>query len=396
MMYQTDDRGVYRLYGLFPGHYKVSAGEQPANGGNFMSAGYFPKTFYPDATDFAKAAIVDVTEGGETKNIDIKLGVRSRTYVVSGRIIDAETNKPLAGVGLSLGPVAQSGGQTYVNSTASPANPTNSQGEFHIEGVASGHYAIVATKSWDRIASSTPNFYSDPVLFEVTESDVTDLEIKAQHGISLAGVVVIEGTADKSAFSKLSQISISAYDEPVSGRLHFSSASASKINSDGTFHIDDLRPGKILFNLGYAGPGSGPSVKIARVERNGVIQNRVMDLDSDASDFRIYLSYGTGSVRGEVKVQGGTLPPAVMFFVVVSRPDEPQNQYSAPADSRGHFIVTGIPAGTYEATVRTFFMGDPKTLPHGLLEQQKQSVTVNDNSETEVVFTIDLAKKEGP
>jgi protocatechuate 3,4-dioxygenase beta subunit len=396
MMYQTDDRGVYRLYGLFPGHYKVSAGEQPANSGNFMSAGYFPKTFYPDATDFAKAAIVDVTEGGEAKTIDIKLGVRSRTYAVSGRITDAETNRPLAGLGLSIGPVAQSGGQTYVNSTASPATPTNTQGEFHIEGVAPGHYAIVATKSWDRNASSTPNFYSDPVLFDVTESDVTDLEIKAQHGISLAGVVVIEGTADKNALSKLSQISISAYDEPVSGRLHFSAAGASKINSDGTFHIDDLRPGKIQFNLGYAGPGSGPPVKITRVERNGVIQNRVMDLDNDASDFRIYLSYGTGSVKGEVKIQGGTLPSDVMLFIAVSRPDEPQNHWSAQADSRGHFVVTGIPAGTYEVTIHIVSMGDPKTLPREFPREQKQPVTVNDNSETEILFTIDLTKKEGP
>jgi hypothetical protein len=85
-----------------------------------------------------------------------------------------------------------------------------------------------------------------------------------------------------------------------------------------------------------------------------------------------------------------------MFFVVVSRSDEPQNRWAAQADSRGHFVVTGIPAGTYEATIHIVFMGDSKTLPRGFPREQKQPVTVSDNSETEILFTIDLTKKEGP
>src|SRR6185503_7050296 len=56
----TDDRGVYRIFGLPAGRYKVSVGDP-----NFYS-GVRPRvvtqTFYPDVTDAAKAGIVEVKE----------------------------------------------------------------------------------------------------------------------------------------------------------------------------------------------------------------------------------------------------------------------------------------------------------------------------------------------
>jgi hypothetical protein len=95
MMYQTDDRGVYRIYGLPAGHYKLSAGDEGRGSGVMRAAGYYPRTYYPDSSEIGKAAIIDVSEGGETKNIDIKLGRRALTYTVSGRIVDAEGGQPL-------------------------------------------------------------------------------------------------------------------------------------------------------------------------------------------------------------------------------------------------------------------------------------------------------------
>ena len=53
-MYQTDDRGVYRLYGVPAGRYKVSAGEEPGTISGLRASGYYQKAYYPDATDPAK------------------------------------------------------------------------------------------------------------------------------------------------------------------------------------------------------------------------------------------------------------------------------------------------------------------------------------------------------
>ena len=67
----TDDRGIYRIFGVPGGHYKVVVG-QTGNGGleSPMRRAY-QQTFYPDTTDQRKATIVEVTEGGEAANIDI-------------------------------------------------------------------------------------------------------------------------------------------------------------------------------------------------------------------------------------------------------------------------------------------------------------------------------------
>ena len=57
----TDDRGVYRAFGLPPGKYKVSVGD--SDSGRKSSRQYHKETFYPSVTDPAKATIVEVTEG---------------------------------------------------------------------------------------------------------------------------------------------------------------------------------------------------------------------------------------------------------------------------------------------------------------------------------------------
>jgi hypothetical protein len=53
-MFQTDDRGVYRIYGLPEGRYQITAAIS-----------------YPDRTIVSKAREVEVTEGAESANIDI-------------------------------------------------------------------------------------------------------------------------------------------------------------------------------------------------------------------------------------------------------------------------------------------------------------------------------------
>src|SRR5215470_15889458 len=74
-MLETDDRGVYRVFGLPPGRYLVSAG----TGGESVAADAanrrfaYPRTFHPNVIEEAKATVVAVATGGETANVDITL-----------------------------------------------------------------------------------------------------------------------------------------------------------------------------------------------------------------------------------------------------------------------------------------------------------------------------------
>src|SRR6185295_19190434 len=86
----TDDRGIYRMFGLMPGRYNVAAGRGDTTFNGQVSAGRsrYTQVFHPDATDQTKATVVEISEGTEATNIDITLGRALQTFTVAGRVVD--------------------------------------------------------------------------------------------------------------------------------------------------------------------------------------------------------------------------------------------------------------------------------------------------------------------
>ncbi|HEY1404178.1 MAG TPA: carboxypeptidase regulatory-like domain-containing protein, partial [Pyrinomonadaceae bacterium] len=90
-IFETDDRGIYRIFGLPPGRYLVSAGMA----GQGVGAGLrgrrvsYMRTFHPNATEEARATPVEVAPGGEASNINITMTRRPENFMASGRIVDA-------------------------------------------------------------------------------------------------------------------------------------------------------------------------------------------------------------------------------------------------------------------------------------------------------------------
>src|SRR5687768_7180637 len=71
---RTDDRGIYRVYGLSPGNYKVSIGQSPTAGNVAimgMGGGQYTKTFYPGVAEEAKATILEKKKGTKASKIDM-------------------------------------------------------------------------------------------------------------------------------------------------------------------------------------------------------------------------------------------------------------------------------------------------------------------------------------
>src|SRR5215470_12855337 len=88
--WETDDRGVYRIFGLEAGRYLVAAGSDSS--GRMTSGGYRP-AFYPNAADQAQAKVVEVESGGEAANVDIRVPAPAKGYVVTGRVVDADSGE---------------------------------------------------------------------------------------------------------------------------------------------------------------------------------------------------------------------------------------------------------------------------------------------------------------
>ncbi len=384
MMYETDDRGVYRLYGLAPGRYTISIGESAEAGSVRFGAGgrgYYARTFHPDVTEEAKATIIEIGEGTEATNVDISVGRKSNSFTATGRVVD-ESGQPMAGVRVGNGAVMKDGNRMGGFGWGSI---TDAKGGFRLDGLVPGRYAAFV---WNEGESSMGS-YSDTVAFEITEGNVSGLELKMHTGASISGVAVIEGATDRTTLAKLSQLSLSINVETEG--LAAPNFALVKIAPDGSFRLTGLRPGKARIYLATYPPI--PGFTLARIEREGVLQREIeIAPGAQITGIRAIIEYGSGSVRGLVRVENGTLPENARLIVYAQRRGEqggPTNR-GAQVDSRGRFIIEGMSPGDYELTLQAFLIGTP---PRRIVPA-RQNVTVVNGVETEVTMTLDLEAKQ--
>lgn len=383
-MYETDDRGVYRLFGIPPGRYTISVGESPESGGLRFGAGgkgYYARTFHPGVTEESKAGIIEIAEGSEASNVDITLGRKSQSFAATGRIVD-EHDKPVVGVPVGHGTILKGENRMggYGWGTISDAN-----GRFRIDGLVPGRYAAFV---WTEGANMEG--YTDPAVFEITEKDISGLELKLRRGASVSGVAVIEGTTDKSILARLTQLSVGVgVDAEALGVPSYANV---KVAPDGSFRATGLRPGKARIYLGSYPPLKGFS--LARVERDGIPLREIeITPGAQVTGLRVVFEYGTGSIRGLVKVEKGPVPEDMRMSISVRRRGE-TNEFvgqGAQVDSRGRFTVEGVSTGEYELILQTYIVdtGTPRNLA-----PITKNVTVTNGVESEVIFTVDLYAKQ--
>jgi hypothetical protein len=324
------------------------------------------------------------------------MGARSRTYTVSGKVIDGDTGEPVVGINYAFGTLAQSQNQTMLNGYTSPSTPTNSKGEFRLEGVAPGKYAVMTVRSNFGLDASQPTVYCDPVSFEVTDSDVSDVEIKTHRGLTVSGIVVTDAITNKTALANVSRLVVSSFTSTPPGSIQTSANNTtSQIAGDGSFQLEGLRPGKLSLSIGAFTAGESRGYTISRITSGDrELPNRQLNLSQgqNVSGVRIYIQFGTGVLKGEVKITGGTLPPETSLMVYLQTANL-ATRMGTTVDSRGRFLVTGLPAGTYDAVLQVLAFGPGAgSLPEAL----HQTVTVTDDAEAQVSFTLDLSKKERP
>jgi hypothetical protein len=190
----TDDRGVYRMFGLRQGVYVVAAGLD-ANfrffGGQRMGSLYDndAPTFYQSGTRDT-AVEITVRNGQETAGIDIRFrGERGRR--VTGTLSSTK-GQPVPESGATIALYHSSSGTQAGFAFIPPSNRERSADftdrAFSFEGVADGDYEVQAQSS-DRegnINSSTP------VRIVVNGADVTGLKLALAPLGSVSGNVVIE------------------------------------------------------------------------------------------------------------------------------------------------------------------------------------------------------------
>jgi len=183
----TDDRGVYRLYGLEPGVYVVGVSNDQSGmygGGN---PGREAMTWYPSSPR-ATAAEITVRGGEEIAGIDIRHR-EDRGHMISGTILGDAAHDPMdEGITIMLtsGADRQLIGMTWVYGTKG----------FAMFGAPDGEYEVVAFKV-SRTQTDLGN--SAPRRVVVKGADVSGIELRLAPPASVSGRVKVEaGAAGKS------------------------------------------------------------------------------------------------------------------------------------------------------------------------------------------------------
>jgi hypothetical protein len=371
----TDDRGIYRIFGIPAGKYKVAAGNRDDDsfGARYRAASY-RRTYHPNVADHAQATVIEVRDGSEATNIDIVLGRTVPTYTASGRIVD-EAGQPVANVPYAITHFA-SPSSTHSMGTGAVSN---ARGEFKFDKLAPGQYAAMIR------AEESSDLRADQAPFEITDADVTGLVLITKKASSVSGVVVIEGSDDKGLRDQLTKtgvsVSVSGPSSERGGWGHWI-----RPGPDGSFRIGGLQPGTATFYI-----SSQSRFRIVRVERDGVIQPRGIEIREreNVTGVRIIAVYANASIRGTIEVQNGTLPPNAQFSVWLTRLGEEPGTMSYSAngtqvDARGQFVMDGLLPGTYELNAGVHIPGMRST------PQTKQEVVVAAGVTT-VTVTLDLS-----
>ena len=365
----TDDRGVYRVYGLPPGLYRISVGEGSGSAYRKLNYGksYYPHTYYPGVLEESKAGVIEVTEGGEVSGVDITVGSRERTYEASGRIVDAETDRPQPDINWGYGG----------NAMSNFGMKSDENGGFKITGLMPGRYSVFAGCEGD--------YYSEKVEFDVRDRNVTGLEIRRKRGASISGRVVVESVTDPAILSKLSQVSLSAVGEV--------NQVGSSIDPDGSFYFCGLRPGRVRIS---AWSQRHPGFWLLRVERKGVQLQEEIEVSSGdhVTDIRVVLTYATGVIRGQVTVAGPELPQGMTLHISARRLGDERifKHFSAQTDDRGRFAIEGLAPGEYELSVGGIAVSSAvKQVP--ALSPVKQRVIVTNGEESAINLVVKIIER---
>ncbi|MFQ5926248.1 MAG: carboxypeptidase regulatory-like domain-containing protein [Terriglobia bacterium] len=358
----SNDLGEYRLYGLAPGQYHVSAtytrGLRWITGGGAIGSdesaadeGYAP-TYYPGTTDAGRAIPVAVRSGDEVRAIDFTL-LPTRTVRLRGRVFNAITGRPGRGAMLRLMP-RESG---VWGGFGSRESVQDAEGAFEIRGVRPGSYTLLALWFYDN------KRYSARVPLEVGTRDIEGINLVISRGVELAGRLRVEGFVQPLTSAPRAGATQSLAQGKTEGQLELTEvrvslqprdptpmggASAS-VKVDGTFVLQNVAQDD--YRIRVWGAPRDFYLKAARLGGDDVLEEGLSVSGGQPPDsLELLLSPGAGRIDGQVWNEDQQ-PFSGALVVLVPEPrrrDQAHLYKSGTTDQNGRFTLRGIRPGDYK------------------------------------------------
>jgi Carboxypeptidase regulatory-like domain len=361
----TDDRGIYRIYGLSPGTYIVEVGGYSNSITTAMTPYDLDGPTYAPASTRDNATEVIVSTGQES-SVDIRYRAEPG-HSVSGTVKNLATN----GSSISLLPV--DGG--LIASTQTFQRP-NDRG-FAFYGVADGVYDVIAQQTVGVPGAAPDIAFSDPRRITVKGSDITGLELVTKPLATLSGKIVLQpsnasecaGKRKPSLAETLVTIQRNRNSTDSVPIVFQRTAAAAAPDKSGSLEWKNIVSGQhaivprffarywyvhsiVLTTLGAASARSALSNQKLDVARNWI----TLKSGDRLTGLTITLAEGAGSVRGRLAVAEGTNTPSnvSVFFVPAEREkaDDLLRYFGVDVAADQTFSVDNLPPGRYWLVVQ--------------------------------------------
>jgi len=337
----TDDLGAFRLFGLPPGRYFVSAMERQwgnvvgdkefsGSSGPAASEQGYAKTYYPGTSDIARASAINVKEGDEVPGTDIPLK-QVLVHRIRGRVLNQMPQK--LGQPTEVLLIARAnkqdwdfGGQTEVK---------KADGSFEVSNVVPGPYTLIAF--WYDQSAGKVHYGSQRI--DVGESDVEGVSLVVATGVTIQGRVVWDGNP-----------SLERNELTIHAALVETAAlgGSAQVEANQQFTLKDLIDGDARVQV----LGASKDCYVKQITFGQMfVKDDVISVSKGANPaLEITVSSRGARVQGAVVDKDG-LPAAGVWVVAVPDTARRMTQRlfkSQTTDQYGKFDLHGLAPGTYK------------------------------------------------
>lgn len=363
----TDDRGVYRIWGLAPGSYLISVGGKDRDHRNPISDAIedYAPTYHPSAATPSTAAEVTVNDGQEATGIDIRHRGESG-YAISGHVTGARARgSNEEGVVVML---AQSGSNASLGWQR--IQPGDGSGKFVFEGLADGEYELTALHLvYPNIDAASPQ---QRVI--IKGKDVSVAEMKLAPLGSIDGRIALDAVRkprcqnarDARPDETVIIVTKEGGDSPLPSftlRAPHVRGTLAVPDRKGDFSIPALKAGHYRVDAKL----SNEDLYIRSIQVSAAAQSRPLDAGRNAialksgervTGLTINLQEGAASARGQVDASqlNATLPARLRVHLVPAERQESDNALrfaESAVESDGSFLLTNIAPGRYWLLARS-------------------------------------------
>jgi hypothetical protein len=313
----TDDRGVYRIFGLDPGRYILLAQRTRRLGEPF-----FLPLYYPGRSEESRAEEIEVRAASEVAGIDMTLGAETSCRL-AGKVVDVDHER--------LGHITVQA--TTADRADSISTGSDPGGNFTFGGLPAGTYIITAYEQ--RFLARRQQILARQTVD--LRANVAGLLLRPGRTGSLTGAV---------GFAVSGRVRAKPPDVRihVTNRDDLKTAETAASPPDYKFEFPDLWPG--VYAIELVSP-AGAYLQRVLLRDKALDPPEITVPEGAVATVRLAVAFDFARLRGVVKAPGGAAPLPEARVALAEPGGSPVRFRTVQADQRGRWFFDRVRPGDY-------------------------------------------------